>query len=181
MKVDFFDIKSNIKYKKSLIDSLSTNLIDKNKEGVTNLLEYVINNTDTFNKKELKGCLYDGEDETLDLILPAVIRVFNKIFIKPPPLFQGNYDEGIRLELFQLLFDIDEFNIYLVDMLINSKETLKYFDKIDRTAETLSLIVDNYIAGLIEKVLECYDVKSEILRLKKRNDRDIKIKSITSD
>ena len=106
----------------------------------------------------------------------SVIKSFNKIFIDPPPLFKDpTYDEGVRLEMFQLSFDIDEFNEYLVEMLIKTKNSLKYFENIDRAAETVSLIVDNYVAILVKRVLESYDIKGEIVKLK----RDKKLKELT--
>ena len=52
-------------------------------------------------------------------------------------------------------------------MVIKCKESLIYFEHIDRTAETLTLIVDNYIAGLIKKVRDCNDIESEIKKQKR--------------
>lgn len=173
-KVNFFDIKSNISYRQYIISSFSDRIDDKFRIDFNNILNYVIDNNDVFNRTELEGSFYDGEDDTLDLILPAVARVFSKIYMKPPPIFVGCYDEGIRLELFQLRFDIDEFNEYLVEMLISSKGMLDKLGFLDRTAETISLIVDNYIAKLVNGVLDSYDIKSEIVKAK----RDSKLKTI---
>lgn len=175
-KVSFFDINKDEKYKDILISTFTDRTPPRYKMELLEIIHYVINNNDVFRKKELEGSFYEGEDETLDLILPAIARVFNKIFIDPPPLFKDTtYDEGVRLEMFQLSFDIDEFNEYLVEMLIKTKDSLKYFENIDRAAETISLIVDNYVAILIKGVLESYDIKGEIVRLK----RDKKLKELT--
>ena len=175
-KVSFFDINKDETYKDLLISTFTDRTPPRYKMELLEIIHYVIDNTDVFRKKELEGSFYEGEDETLDLILPAVARTFNKIFIDPPPIFKDTtYDEGIRLEMFQLSFDIDEFNEYLVEMLIKTKDSLKYFENIDRAAETVSLIVDNYVAILIKRVLESYDIKGEIVRLK----RDKKLKELT--
>jgi hypothetical protein len=77
------------------------------------------------------------------------------------------------LELFRLYFDIDEFLDYLVLYLKKSKNTLEDFEYIDRSIETITLIVDNYVAKLVRKVLDSTDIKSEI--------RDMKIKRMIND
>lgn len=175
-KVGFFDIKNDEHYKDLLISTFTDRVSPGYKIELLEIINYVINNNDVFKRKELEGSFYEGEDQTLDLILPAVARTFNKIFVDPPPIFKDTtYDEGIRLEMFQLSFDIDEFNEYLVKMLIKSKNLLEEFSNIDRTAETVSIIVDNYVAGLIKRVLDSYDIKGEIVKLK----RDKKLKELT--
>jgi len=174
-KVTLFDIKSNIQYRQYIVSELSRKVDDSFKVEFNKVMNYVIDNTDVFDRRDLEGSFYEGEDDTLDLILPAVAKVLYKVYLKPPPIFQGKYDEGTRLELFQLLFDIDEFNEYLVDTLISSKGALKNLKHLDRTAETLSLIVDNYIGKLVNDVLESYDIDGEILRIK----RDKKLKQLT--
>ena len=73
------------------------------------------------------------------------------------------------MELFRLQYDIDEFIDYLLIMIEKSKECLSIFDNIDKTSKTLELIVDNYISGLIGKVMKSDDIKVDIrdLKLKK--------------
>jgi hypothetical protein len=110
-----------------------------------------------FDREEFKGALYLDEDETLDLILPATKRAFGKVFIDPPTIFKdSNYGralpENLRYKLFMMYFNADEFIDYLIDMFIKSKDCLQHFEHIDRTVETLTLIVDNYVAGLVQKV-----------------------------
>jgi hypothetical protein len=51
-----------------------------------------------------------------------------------------------------------------------TKGCLSDFEFIDRTPEHLTLIVDNYIASLVKKVIESYDIKKDL--------RDAKIKRI---
>ena len=65
------------------------------------------------------------------------------------------------------MFDIDEFNEYLVEMLISSKGILDKLKYLDRTAENISLIVDNYVAKLVNNVLESYDIEGEIIRIRR--------------
>lgn len=67
------------------------------------------------------------------------------------------------------MFDIDEFVDYLINMFKISKYCLKEFKHLDRTVETLSLIVDNYVSDLIERSKDCdgYTQTIRDLRLKK--------------
>jgi len=181
-KPGFLDIHKNQDYKLALIDSLSGGITDKWFEYFEMTLIYVIDEKWTiFDLDELKGSFYEGEDETLDLILPAVKRLFGKVFVDPPKIFVVDptvaqvkgYKEDGRLELFRLYFDIDEFLDYLVLYLRKSKNTLEDFEYIDRSIETITLIVDNYVAKLVRKVLDSTDIKSEI--------RDMKIKRMIND
>ena len=175
-KIRFFDLKNDEEHRNYVVSSFSERIPIKYKMEFLEVINYVIDNTDIFDKEEFEGSFYEGEDETLDLILPAVVRAFNKVFVNPPQIFEDTtYDEGIRLEMFQLSFDVDDFNEYLVDMLLKSKDLLEDFENLDRTAETISLIVDNYVAGLIKNVLDSYDIKGEIVKLK----RDKKLKDLT--
>mgnify|MGYP000922501744 FL=1 len=173
-KVTLFNIKSDIPYRQYIVGELSNRVDEKLKSEFIKTINYVIENTDIFDRVELEGSFYEGEDDTLDLILLAVAKVLYKVFLKPPPLFMGQYDEGTRLVLFQLMFDVDEFNEYLVDALISSKGTLNNLKYIDRTAETISLIVDNYVAKLVNDVLESHDIDGEIIRIR----REKKLKTL---
>lgn len=176
-KPSFLDIHKNKDYKFALIDSLSAGITDNWFEYFEMTMIYVIDEKwKLFESKEFSGSFFEGDDETLDLILPAVRRVFGKVFIDPPKIFITDptvakvkgYKEDGRLELFRLYFDIDEFLDYLVEYLIKTKNSLKEFEYIDRSIETITLIVDNYIAKLVRKVLDSEDIKLEI--------RDLKIK-----
>jgi len=175
--ISFFDIHKDEKYKDLLISEFLDRIPLSLKMEYLEIINYVVNNAEDFRIIELEGKFNEDDyDKTLDLILPAVTRIFSKVFIDPPPIFKDKtYDEGIRLEMFQLSFDIDDFNKYLIDMLIKTKGVLVVFENLDRNVETLNLIVDNYLAGLINNVLESYDIKVEIVRLK----RDKKLKELT--
>lgn len=173
-KISFLEIKNHPKYKSLLFKTLLEG-IHFNENEFESVLNSIVNEKYTlFDTVEFKGCLYsDDETETLDLILPSVRRVWAKVYITPPSLLRDN-----RLELFQLYFDIDEFLDYLIDMLKKTKSCLIHFDKLDRTVETLTLIVDNYIANLVEKTKECNDIEKEIASIKLQRERDIKINNI---
>ena len=173
-KISFLEIKNHPKYKSLLFKTLLEG-IHFNENEFESVLNSIVNEKYTlFNNEEFKGCLYDDDEtETLDLILPSVRRVWAKVYITPPSLLRDN-----RLELFQLYFDIDEFLDYLIDMLKKTKSSLIHFDKLDRTVETLTLIVDNYIAHLVEKTKECNDIDKEIASIKLQRERDIKINNI---
>jgi hypothetical protein len=182
LKPSFLEIHKNEDYKWSLIDSLTSGITNQWIEYFEMTMVYVIDEKwKLFDKEELKGKIYESDDELLDLILPSIRRVFAKVFIDPPKIFvkdpivsevPGYKDDG-RLELFRLHFDIDEFIDYFITQLILTKECLKDFTYIDRTSETLSLIVDNYIAKLVKSVLESEDIKIDI--------RDLKIKRMIND
>lgn len=182
-KPSFLDIHKDESYKMALIDSLTGGITDEWMEYYEMTMNYVINDKyHLFTGSEFKGSLYEGEDETLDLILPAVRRVFGKVFIDPPRIFvpditltkvKGYKDDG-RLELFRLHYDIDEFIDSLITHLTKSKDCLLNFDHIDKSITILEIIVDNYIASLVRKVLDSQDIKVDI--------RDLKLKKmITND
>jgi hypothetical protein len=150
--------------RKILLDTLCTGIT--NTSDFRDALEYVIEKLPIFKIPEFES-IYEDEDDILDLVLPSFRRVWGNIYIKPPTLFKNDQ----RLEMFILSFDIDEFLGYLKDMFIKTKGCLTDFEYIDRTPNHLQLIVDNYIAFLVKKVLDCKDIKEEI--------RDLKIKKIT--
>lgn len=177
----FLDIHKNNSYKSAIISTLSAEVPDAWSEYFKMTMEYVIDEKwKLFDLPELKGSFYEGEDETLDLVLPAVRRVFGKVFIDPPKIFVVDptiaavkgYKEDGRLELFRLHFDIDEFLDYFKEYLLSTKYLLEKFEYIDRTVETVTLIVDNYIAKLVRNVLDSTDIKEDI--------RDMKIKRTIS-
>ena len=51
-------------------------------------------------------------------------------------------------------------------MFLKTKGLLDDFIHIDKTKETLTLIVDNYISGLVQNVTHCQDINAEIRNLK---------------
>jgi hypothetical protein len=163
-KKSFLDLYKDEHYKKAIIEALCQGIGSEHLYSFTSLLEYVVTEKyHLFDREEFKGALYFEEDETLDLVLPAVRRAFGKVFIDTPTLFkETGYNTGSRYKLFTMYFNPDEFIDYLIDMFIKSKDCLKHFEHIDRTAETLTLIVDNYVAGLVKRVIEIEDHEQAI-------------------
>jgi hypothetical protein len=144
--------------KEILLDSLCIGIT--NTSDFKESLEYVITKLHIFEISGFKS-IYEEDGDIIDLILPSFRRVWGNIYTKPPTLLKDK-----KLELFILSFDIDEFLNYLKDMFIKTKDCLTEFEYIDRTPNHLQLIVDNYIAYLVKKVLDCKDVKEEIRNLK---------------
>lgn len=186
-KKSFIDLYKEEHYRKAIVDALCQGIDSQYTPSFKSLLEYVITEKyDLFDRDEFKGALYLDEDETLDLILPAVRRVFGKIFIDPPTLFKDpSYGralpESLRYKLFMMYFNPDEFIDYLVDMFIRSKDCLQHFEHIDRTSETLTLIVDNYVAGLVQRVRDVENHQEAIDNVVKQIKRDDTIGEIFND
>jgi|LakMenEpi03Aug12_release.lakeMendotaPanAssembly.Ray.scaffolds.fasta_scaffold810185_2 hypothetical protein len=173
--ISFFDIAQDELYKRELFTVLSKGIETRHQMEFLELLDYVIvKKSQLFNVDGLLGELYEGEDNISDLILPSIRRVFNKIYVQPPPLF---LDNPLRLELYQLSFDIDEFIDYFIKMIKISKSCLDIFEYLDRTSQTLELIVDNYIAKIVKSVLDASDINKDIEKFQ----RDKKIKKLIND
>lgn len=165
-KPNFLELYKNTSYSELLINSLCVGL-SGDLEKFKNIIRYVINNKyQLFDIQDFKGKLYEDEDNILDLILPSIRRVYGKIFINPPTILKDQ-----RLLLFQEMFDIDEFIDYLINMFKISKYCLKEFKHLDRTSETLSLIIDNYVSELIERSKDYHDYTQAI--------RDLRLKKVT--
>ena len=179
-KKSFLYLYKDEQYKKAIIDALCQGISSQHLHSFKSLLEYVVDEKYyLFDREEFKGALYLEEDETLDLVLPAIRRVFGKVFIDPPTLFkETGYNNGHRYKLFTMFFNADEFIDYLIDMFIKSKDCLQHFEHIDRTAETLTLIVDNYVASLVQKVLDIEDHEQAIEGMLKQYKREETINQI---
>lgn len=179
----FIELYKEEHYRKAIVDALCQGIHSQYIPSFKSLLEYVITDKyDLFDRDEFKSSLYLDEDETLNLILPAVRRVFGKIFIDPPTLFKDSSyvktPEGLRYKLFIMYFNVDEFIDYLVDMFIKSKDCLQHFEHIDRTSETLTLIVDNYVAGLVQRVRDVENHQEAIDNLIKQIKREETIEQV---
>lgn len=182
VKPNFFEIHKDETYKTALIDSLTGGITDEWMEYFEMTLDYVIcEKHHLFKIDEFLGTLYQDEDEILDLILPAVRRVFGKVFVTPPRIFitdetilsqVKNYKSDGRLELFRLHYDIDEFIDYLLDIFPKTKNCLTEFENIDRSSTILEIIVDNYIGKLVKLVTESEDISQDT--------RDMKLKRMVT-
>ena len=154
------DLKKDPDFRSMLVDALCQGI--RLTSDFRDIVDYVIDNKlHLFEIDDFSGSFYPEDDDTLDLIFPAIRRVWGKVFVDPPKLLKEN-----KLELFQLLFDIDNFVDYLIKIMPKVKTSLIEFDKLDRTAETLVLIVDNYIAGLLEATRNRDDIQMEIRDLR---------------
>jgi hypothetical protein len=80
-----------------------------------------------------------------------------------------------------MYFNLDEFIDYLIDMFVKSKDCLQHFEHIDRTSETLTLIVDNYVADLVQRVRDIENHQEAIDGLLKQIKRDNVINEIFND
>ena len=147
-------IKNNL-FRDALIKTISGGINDQSlKDSFINELNHLLDNrVDIFDNELLIGYLYEDEDKMEDLVFPSVRRAWSQVFINPPSLFSFSSDEQYdkRGELFQLLWNVDEFLDYLLETLPKVKGSLKNFKYLDKTAQTLELIVQNYINGLIDK------------------------------
>ena len=177
MSKSIVGLLKNEHYKKELITSLNSGIPENYQPALIELINYVIDKFYLFEIPEFEDSFYYDDDQTLDLVLPSIRRVFGRLFIDPPSLFKSS-TESQRHQLFTLYFNIDEFIKYLIEMMIKCKQSLIHFENIDRTSETLTLIVDNYIAGLVKKVRDCDDIETEIERIKKELQRENSLKEI---
>ena len=154
------DMRKDPDFRNMLVDTLCQDI--RLTSDFRDIIDYVIDNKlHLFESDEFSGSFYPEDDDTLDLVFPAIRRVWGKIFVDPPTILKEK-----KLELFQLLFDIDDFVDYLIEIMPKVKTSLIEFDKLDRTAETLVLIVDNYIAGLLEATRNRDDIQMEIRDLR---------------
>lgn len=171
---NFIDrVKLDKQFKDSIIDSLSRNIT--NSDEFFDVINYVIDQKLQMIKESDK--LYDDEDDDfLFLILPAIRRIWAKIYLDTPQIFKmpeivtsvPGYVPDKRLELYQLSFNIDDFFDYMIEMFNKTKNLLNDFEYLDKTQETLTLIVDNYVAKMINDVTTCDDISQEIRNLKIR-------------
>lgn len=170
-------LKDNL-YREKLIESLIFNIPDNLVVAFKEVINYVVDEKfHLFQIEDFENSFYYNDDNTIELVLPAVRRVFAKVFINPPSLFKSD-TESLRYQLFILYFNIDEFLDYLVDMMLKCKNSLEHFEHIDRTAETLTLIVDNFIASLVKKVRSCDDIEVEIKNQKTILNRESSLNQI---
>lgn len=156
---NIFDLRDDPMLKEELLDTLES-MLKSHSSDFRDIIIYVLDNKlDLF--KKFEGPFYEGEDDMLELILPAITRLYGKYFVTPPTILKSD-----RLYLYQLSFDIDHFIDYFVCIIPKVKNSLIYMEHLDRTAETLSLVVDNYIAGQFKYAYDCEDILEEIREVK---------------
>jgi len=163
-----FELRDNPMYREELLDTLES-MLRSHSSDFRDTISYVLDNKlDLF--KDFDGPFYEGEDNMIDLILPAVTRLYGKYFVTPPTILLEPRNAD-KLKLYQFSFDIDCFIDYFLEVLPKVKNSLAPLDSLDRTAETLSLLVDNYIASRFKYAYECEDIIKEI--------REVKLKKLT--
>jgi hypothetical protein len=164
IEMSIFEMLDNPLYKEALIDSICQGPITSE---FRDTIEYVIDKKIILFKDYDKP-LYEGDDNLTSLILPSIKRVWGNTYINPPKLLIDD-----RLELYKLMFNIDDYIDYFIDILQKgiSITSLEY---LDRSCEFVRLIVDNYVGRNFQKAYTTIDVKSEISSLK----RELKINKI---
>ena len=162
---------NNSLFRNGLMKAMLDGIVDDNLKSKFEVeLNYIIDNKrELFNNNLIIGNFYDDDDEIEDLILPTIKKTWSMIFITPPTLFTIKLNDK-RFELFKLLWDVDEFINYLLDILPKVKFSLEEFKNIDRTSQTLELISQNYINSLIDR---CKGKRGDELLIEIR---DLKIK-----
>jgi len=161
---DIFQILNDRNKRDVIVDDICFSVDFDKREEFRSVLNYVIDERlHIFNCYPFSQDAYGEEATYSDLVLPSIRRIWCLVYVKPPSLIKGK-----KLELFQLLFNIDDFIDYLYSIIPKNIGLLKDFDKLDRTIKTLELIVDQYVGGMVEKVKSA-DINEEIrdLRIKK--------------
>ena len=162
MRSKFIEAFDDPFYRQVILDSLCKDI--ENVSDFRDCLEYFIDNKIKL-FEDFNQIVFDGEFNLIDYILPSIRRVWYKIYKVPPDILKGN-----KLELYRLLFNIDDFTKYLLDILPKVIKSLENFTNLDRSVETLNLIVEDYSASLFYKVLNNYtDIDSAIKILKRDN------------
>lgn len=161
MSISINTLRDNLKIREQLLDQLCIGI--KDVSNFRDSCEYIIDNKSYLFKADY--VLYNDEENISELILPLFRRVWSKVYQDPPTLFTGK-----RLELFQLLFNIDEFIEYLLETLSETKGALDNFKNIDKNVEHLTLISNDYISLLVNKMINFKDIELEI--------REVKIKKL---
>lgn len=160
MEKTVLDMRTDETFRGLMLDAICNGLGNEFKE----MIIYVVDTKlDLFENEDFLGSMYADEDLIIDLILPCVRRIWGEVFINPPTLFREK-----RLEYFQLLFDIDEFINYFINVVPKMRKSLEPLDSLDRTSKTLELVVDNYVAFLVERTRGREDIVADIRDLKIR-------------
>jgi hypothetical protein len=158
MSKSVLDMKTDETFRDLMLDAICHGLGN----DFRNIIIYVVDNKiELFNNEYFNTFMYEDEDLIIDLILPCVRRIWGEVFINPPSLFKDK-----RLEYFQLLFDIDEFIDYLIAVIPKMEKSLNPLNSLDRTSKTLELIIDNYVAHLVERTRNREDIVADIRDLK---------------
>ena len=150
--------------KQSIIDGLCVDITNTS-EFIDNI-EYLIDKMSS-HRDVLDRQLYENEDNVILLVLSTYRRVWSQVYINPPNIFEfsSNYGKD-SLKLYQSIFNPNDFFDYFLNTLDNTKDCLKNFKNIDRTLTHLTIITDDYLGYLMDKVKNSKDIKADIRKYK---------------
>lgn len=141
------EANSNSYHKELLLDLMCIGT-SKDTSELRECIEYILlEKVHLFEGKEFEGSLYPGEDEILSIILPLVRRIWDRIYIHPSTSLNVE-----KVDILKEYFNIDDFLIYLKDILPKSKG-LNVFKYVDKTSEISRIIVDNYIFMITKEII----------------------------
>jgi len=110
-----------------------------------------------FKTKRNKSSEFPDGYNVIQYILPTVRSAYIKFFIETPTLFKpisftGSHAQ-LRLELFQLQFNLVEFLNHLSEKYKSNFDKLDDFKNINKESEVLRLIVEDYLSSKVSYVL----------------------------
>lgn len=152
-------------------------IIDTLCQGIFNTSDFIDDINYIIDKKINKSTesynysMYEDDKKVIELILPTFRRVWSKVFINLPPYFEYSHrrKEEVIL-LYQSIYNPDDFYDHFIKTIKETENCLQNFDNIDKSLAHVTLIVDDYIGTLIDKVKNCDNEKQVI--------RDSKLKRI---
>lgn len=144
-------------------DSSRENFIDGICNGIINVSEfrdqiYILINKIKQDEDLLIKNYYEEEEYLIDLIMPAFRRAWSIVYINIPDII-NTVD---RKMLYQSIFNTTDFYNYLIKTFEETENCLANFNNIDKSVQHLTLILDDYQGYLVDKVLSCNDIQSEI-------------------
>jgi len=100
-------------------------------------------------------------------------RIYTDVYLDTPEILNNKKD---RLNLFQLLFDWEEFYDIAYKQAIENSNIFDNFDHVDKDIKLLYTISDNHVGKILEQTMNVLqeDVKKEIRRLKMQKITDQK-------
>ena len=147
-------IDGDIELKDAWINSLCVG--DTKTSDFYDLLDYVFK-TGNLLDDICEVDLFD--DDSLIYFLSSLRMLYRKFFINPPTILCGN-----MLRYYKLLFDIDDYMMYIKLSLPIVKDSLIFFKNLDVGAEVFSLLVDNYCSEKFNKAYsDDYEIQLKIL------------------
>lgn len=133
-------------------------------KDATNLHYDLFTDSIFFEKKDPES------NSIIEYILPTIRRVYYNFFINVPGIFSSTTGEvnSLRLELYQLQFNLREFLQFLSSKFLKNHDKLNDFENIDVTSEILTLIVEDYIGSKVSYIssISIDEIQKEIRDIK---------------